>query len=112
MSIYLQEWRSHCTFIGIRLCVKLMEIGADFRHNDRTSEDIGNRRLPLDYQRLIGLHTSQNDVLILVLQPFVIGLKKTVGIGADFGYYCTTSGDMANRRSPLHSRRPLGLYTS
>ena len=53
-----------------------MEIGADFGHNGRTSKDMANRRLPLDSQRLIGLHTSQNDVLILVLRPFVIGLKK------------------------------------
>ena len=53
-----------------------MEIGADFRHNCRTSEDMTNRRLPLDSLRLIGLHTSRNDVLILVLQPFIIGLKK------------------------------------
>ena len=47
-----------------------MEIGADFGHNDRTSEDMANRRLPFDLQRLIGLHTSQNGVLTVVL-PFV-----------------------------------------
>ena len=72
-----------------------MEIGADFRHNRRISKDMANRRLPLDFQRLIGLHASRNDVLILVLRPFVIGLKNEE-IGADFEYYCTTSKDVAN----------------
>ena len=42
------------------------------------------------------------------LGPSVIGLKNEE-IGADFEYYCTTSGDVANQRLQLDSTRLIGL---
>jgi len=87
---------------------KNAEIKADFGHNGK---GMANRGLPLDYLRPIGLYNSRDGVLTVVLWPFVIPLKN-VEISADFGYYCTTSKDMVNRRLPLDSPRLIGLYTS
>ena len=81
-----------------------MDIGNDFGDNGRTSQGMANRELPLDSLRPIGLYNSRDGVLTVVLWPFVIPLKN-VEISADFGYYCTTSEGMANRRLLLHSLR-------
>ena len=71
-----------------------MKIGADFRHNGRTSEDMANRRARADLARGIGLSTSRNGVLI-VLRRDSSGEFKIAEIRDDFGYCGTASEDMA-----------------
>ena len=48
----------------------------DFGHNGRTSEGMANRMLPFDFRRFLGLYTSYNGVLTVVLWPFVIPLNN------------------------------------
>ena len=73
-----------------------MEIGADFGHSGITSEDMANRKLPLDSRHGIGLFASSYGVLNVVCSQSSLR-KKIAEVGADFGHYCMTSEDMANR---------------
>ena len=88
-----------------------MEIGADFGHSGITSEDMANRRLPLDSRHGICLFTSLYGVLNVVCSQLSLH-KKITEIGGDFGHSGITSEDMANRKLPLDSQRQIGLFTS
>jgi hypothetical protein len=102
--------RSNCSLQPFIIQLKNTKIRADFGHSGTTSDDIANRGVPLDSPRGIGLSTSLFDILTVVCSHSLFG-EKNAKIGAEFGHYCTTSDDMANRRLRLDSPRRIGLST-